>query len=184
VDKPGRSRALTANRTLAVALPGVSELALSAQRVGQLAHREDVDTLIPEAIGFYPTGGTHGVSAGEGTSPAIKVGSGLDIASAPAVAFHLTQDPISGDVAPAMSAGNGQGCATIGVQQAMAVRRLLPVETLRLQGYPDDWLDGLGLSDSTKYRMVGNSIAVPVVAWIATRQVAAENRRCRQGDDD
>jgi len=184
VDKPGRSRALTANRTLAVALPGVSELALSAQRVGQLAHREDVDTLIPEAIGFYPTGGTHGVSAGEGTSPAIKVGSGLDIASAPAVAFHLTQDPISGDVAPAMSAGNGQGCATIGVQQAMAVRRLLPVETLRLQGYPDDWLDGLGLSDSTKYRMVGNSIAVPVVAWIAARLVAAENRRCRQGDDD
>lgn len=33
-----------------------------------------------------------------------------------AVGFHLTQDPISGDeITPAMTAGNGQGCATIGV---------------------------------------------------------------------
>ncbi|AGC43300.1 cytosine-specific methyltransferase [Myxococcus stipitatus DSM 14675] len=34
----------------------------------------------------------------------------------PAIVFHLTQDPISSRrVAPAMSAGNGQGCSTLGV---------------------------------------------------------------------
>jgi DNA (cytosine-5)-methyltransferase 1 len=33
----------------------------------------------------------------------------------PAIAFHLTQDPISGEVTPAMSGGNRQGCATLGV---------------------------------------------------------------------
>jgi DNA (cytosine-5)-methyltransferase 1 len=52
---------------------------------------------------------------------------------------------------------------------AMAVRRLTPTECLRLMNFPDDWLDGLGLSDSAKYRMCGNSIVVSVAAWIASR---------------
>lgn len=55
----------------------------------------------------------------------------------------------------------------------LAVRRLTPLECLRLQGFPDDWLDGLGLADSVKYRMAGNAVAVPVVSWIASRMVAA-----------
>ncbi len=49
------------------------------------------------------------------------------------------------------------------------VRRLTPLECTRLQGFPDDWLVGLGLYDSAKYRMLGNSVAVPVVQWIARR---------------
>lgn len=53
-----------------------------------------------------------------------------------------------------------------------AVRRLTPLECLRLQGYPDDWLDHLELSDSTKYKMCGNAVAVPCVEWIADRIAA------------
>ena len=49
------------------------------------------------------------------------------------------------------------------------VRRLTPTERCRLQGFPDDWLDGLGLSDSAKYRMLGNSVTVSVLEWIGTR---------------
>jgi site-specific DNA-cytosine methylase len=56
----------------------------------------------------------------------------------------------------------------------LTVRRLTPLECTRLQGYPDDWLDGLGLADSAKYRMLGNSVAVPCVEWIARRIVEAE----------
>jgi DNA (cytosine-5)-methyltransferase 1 len=56
-----------------------------------------------------------------------------------------------------------------GVASNLAVRRLTPLECTRLQGYPDDWLDGLGLADSAKYRMLGNSVAVPCVEWIARR---------------
>lgn len=51
------------------------------------------------------------------------------------------------------------------------VRRLMPVECLRLQGLPDDWLDGIGLSDSAKYRLIGNSVARPVIGWIGRRIV-------------
>ena len=53
------------------------------------------------------------------------------------------------------------------------VRRLTPKECLRLQGLPDDWLDGLDLSDSAKYRMIGNSVAVPVLEWIGKRMMEA-----------
>jgi DNA (cytosine-5)-methyltransferase 1 len=65
----------------------------------------------------------------------------------------------------------GAGTASKGavVTPAMAVRRLLPVECCRLQGFPDWWLDDLGLSDSAKYRMLGNAVCVPVAEWIARR---------------
>ena len=44
------------------------------------------------------------------------------------------------------------------------VRRLTPVECERLQGFPDDWT--VGQSDSTRYKQMGNAVAVPVVEWI------------------
>lgn len=48
-----------------------------------------------------------------------------------------------------------------------AVRRLTPRECERLQGFPDDWT--AGFADSTRYRMLGNAVAVPVARWIAAR---------------
>ena len=55
-----------------------------------------------------------------------------------------------------------------------AVRRLTPVECLRLQGFPDDYLDGVlfkgkPLADGPRYRLIGNSMAVPVMRWIGER---------------
>jgi len=47
-----------------------------------------------------------------------------------------------------------------------AVRRLTPLECLRLQGYPDWWLDIEGMSDSAKYKAVGNSVAIPCVDFV------------------
>lgn len=47
------------------------------------------------------------------------------------------------------------------------VRRLTPTECERLQGFPDGWT--ASQSDSARYRMLGNAVAVPVVKWIAHR---------------
>ena len=44
------------------------------------------------------------------------------------------------------------------------VRRLTPVECERLQGFPDDWT--VGQSDSSRYKQMGNAVAVPVVEWV------------------
>lgn len=53
------------------------------------------------------------------------------------------------------------------VAGAWGVRRLTPLECERLMGLPDGWT--AGFSDSCRYRMLGNSVAVPVVEWIAKR---------------
>lgn len=59
------------------------------------------------------------------------------------------------------------------------VRRLTELECERLQGFPDNWTDGQ--SGSVRYRQLGNSVAVPVVEWIARRLVAVDTEH-RQAD--
>lgn len=52
----------------------------------------------------------------------------------------------------------------------LRLRRLTPMETERLQGFPDDWTlipwRGKLAPDSRRYKAIGNSMAVPVLAWI------------------
>lgn len=52
----------------------------------------------------------------------------------------------------------------------LIVRRLTPMECERLQGFPDGWTeygtDGKLISDTKRYQMLGNSVAVPCVAYI------------------
>ena len=50
------------------------------------------------------------------------------------------------------------------------VRRLTPLECERLQGFPDQWTNGH--SDSRRYKMIGNAVAVPGADWIAKRIIA------------
>lgn len=51
----------------------------------------------------------------------------------------------------------------------MQVRRLTPLECERLQGFPDNYTNIPGASDSTRYKALGNSMAVPVMRWIGER---------------
>jgi len=64
------------------------------------------------------------------------------------------------------------------VAQAMAVRRLTPVECERLQGFPDKYTDiqpkGKATPDGPRYKALGNSMAVPVMAWIGKRIQAVD----------
>jgi site-specific DNA-cytosine methylase len=61
----------------------------------------------------------------------------------------------------------------------MTVRRLTPRECERLQGFPDDWtaLDAnrRAISDTARYRAIGNAVAVPVIAWIGRCLLAADH---------
>jgi DNA (cytosine-5)-methyltransferase 1 len=57
---------------------------------------------------------------------------------------------------------------------SMAVRRLTPTECERLQGFPDGytnipWRKAAESPDGPRYKALGNSWAVPVVAWIGKR---------------
>ena len=61
------------------------------------------------------------------------------------------------------------------IYPAGRVRRLMPVECERLQGFPEDWtlpdnpkLD-VDRSDSLRYTAVGNAVTVPVAEWLGAR---------------
>lgn len=49
------------------------------------------------------------------------------------------------------------------------VRRLTPLECCRLQGFPDWWEDGANGSDSARYKMWGNGIALPCAMDVLRR---------------
>ena len=60
--------------------------------------------------------------------------------------------------------------ATDLVADNFCVRRLTPTECERLQGFPDGWTeyghDGKQISDSQRYKALGNSVAIPCVDFI------------------
>lgn len=55
------------------------------------------------------------------------------------------------------------------------VRRLMPVECERLQGFPDGWTDLGGTPDAPRYKACGNSMAVPVINHIGRRIEAVDS---------
>lgn len=52
---------------------------------------------------------------------------------------------------------------------AIRPRRLTPLECERLQGFPDHYTALPGASDTARYKALGNSMAVPCMAWIGRR---------------
>ena len=96
-----------------------------------------------------------------------------------------------GDISGTLQAKNSPGYSLNyqnPVRISYVVRRLTPVECERLQGYPDNWTafghDGTPISDTKRYQMLGNSIAVPCVAYIMagiTEAMAQENNQQNEG---
>lgn len=82
-------------------------------------------------------------------------------------------------------------CHTSGVinpKDRMAVRRLTPKECERLQGFPDDhtlipWRNKPAdqCPDGPRYKALGNSMAVPCMAWIGKRIDAVERNNRKDG---
>lgn len=72
--------------------------------------------------------------------------------------------------------GTGRGQPIVPVAE-MAVRRLMPVETERLQGFPDNWTlvpsGNRMAADGPRYKQCGNSMAVDCMRWIGRRIKAA-----------
>ena len=70
----------------------------------------------------------------------------------------------------AQGGDNGGGSENLLAQENMPsaylIRRLTPLECERLQGFPDGWTDIEGASDSSRYKALGNSVAIPCVEFI------------------
>lgn len=168
----------------------------------------------PHVLTFYPTNRQPENGIYEDVSPAVKVGSGGGSGNPPAVcitgdvthtlkaegfdasedgtgrgqpivAFDTYNQAIS-DVTHTLRNPNGTfGDALPATFDGMAVRRLMPVECERLQGFPSNWTlvptgkNGKPAADGPRYKQLGNSMAVNVMHWIG-RRIADHLRR----DDD
>ena len=51
------------------------------------------------------------------------------------------------------------------ITQNHRVRRLTPIECERLQGFKDNWTKGV--SDTQRYKMLGNAVTTNVVEYIS-----------------
>lgn len=54
-----------------------------------------------------------------------------------------------------------------GVYDGHAIRRLTPIECARLQGFPDNWHDGV--SDTQAYKMYGNAVTADIAQMVFDR---------------
>ena len=89
--------------------------------------------------------------------------------------------------------GNGEGisketCYTLNATGVHAiankyqVRRLTPIETERLQGFPDNWTNIGNPSDAKRYNALGRSMAVPVMKWIGNSIMKETNDLQKQAN--
>lgn len=90
------------------------------------------------------------------------------------IAFGVGEQPDLGHCLRAGASKADKHESTTYAVQSMAVRRLTPTECERLQGFPDGytnipWRKAAESPDGPRYKALGNSWAVPVVAWIGQR---------------
>jgi DNA (cytosine-5)-methyltransferase 1 len=116
---------------------------------GDITHplgAKDNGMAVAQPVAFYDYLGSQGGGVEVGISPTLKKKDGVAVTQSVA-----------------------QPMAT-----AMQVRRLTPVECERLQGFPDGytnipWRKSPEAPDGPRYKALGNSMAVPCMAWIGKR---------------
>ncbi len=80
------------------------------------------------------------------------------------------------EICSTLSAFGGNNLKGIGLQQNdLKIRRLTPVECERLQGFPDGWTEGI--SDTQRYKCLGNAVTVNVIEAIMERIIRDNNNR-------
>ena len=126
----------------------------------------------------------HATVQTDGVSTALPASMGMGGGYVP-----MVTESINGETAGTLDSNYYKGCGERqGTEREvvlesqydnLVVRRLTPLECSRLQGLPDgwldigDWVDENGKkhkdSDSRKYKMAGNGIALPFWEWLMIR---------------
>ena len=142
--------------------------------------------LVQEAIAFEP-----GIATREGSesrfvkelSPTLRKEMGDNQVAVAVDCYNKTIGEKSQSISSSASDINHTG-GFINPADRMAVRRLSPRECERLQGFPDDhtmipWRNKPAdqCPDGPRYKALGNSMAVPCMAWIGKRIDAVEKTK-------
>jgi len=129
-----------------------------------------------DLVAFHPT--QDPISSTDGSTHAMGCGSKQGCCTQ-AVAFKPGQSEAAGgtfvteEFAPTIQGQSNGSTAVPAVAQAMSVRRLTPRECEFLQGFPPDYTlvtyRNKPAADGPRYRALGNSMAVPCMAWLGWR---------------
>ncbi len=126
-------------------------------------NQSDAQYIATEQPQAFRVRGIDGVSSTlQGEAGGTGAKTGLYAMRAPLKFLSRNQKKIEGDYAFTVDGAN-----TGGVQQDMKIRRLTPTECCRLQGFSDNWVDGI--SDSQKYKCLGNAVTTNVITEIGKR---------------
>ncbi len=172
---------------------------LSASRSASCAHAADLETYVTHALradGFdasedgtgrgtplvpvaYRTSGNCG--AWETGNKTDALTTSTDPFSHVVAFAQNTRDEVrlqngDGSIVGALAAEPGMKQQTY-IADQWAVRRLMPIECERLQGFPDGYTAIPGASDGGRYKALGNSMAVPCMRWIGRRIQEMERAR-------
>ena len=104
------------------------------------------------------------------TSPALQSQNQMAVA----IGTDCYNGAITGDVAATIGTpGSSVNASGPTVMQSMQVRRLTPEECEKLMGFPPGYTQvphrGKPAADGPRYKALGNSMAVPCMAWIGRR---------------
>ena len=134
------------------------------------------NTLTRANVGTYAVDTYNGTIQGDVTATITTTGGG--VSSGPSVMENVSNTLMNGfdgynftstgHVARTLSTGADYGHVPIAFN-SLKVRRLTPMECERLQGFPDNYTNIPTSSDTTRYKALGNSMAVPVMKWIGQR---------------
>jgi len=75
---------------------------------------------------------------------------------------------------PALNTCGGGNTESKVLVEDMKIRRLTPTECERLQGFPDGWTEGI--SDTQRYKCLGNAVTTNVIAEIGRRLQQAPSK--------
>ena len=126
-----------------------------------VAQRDDTFCITGNAIDRQPMNGGNGIGYQQGIAYTLT-----------ATDHHAICKPYQ-TVVGALCRGDEKGAGNQYVSQDKCVlsstsliRRLTPLECERLQGFPDGWTDIPNASDSSRYKALGNSVAIPCVDYV------------------
>lgn len=152
-------------------------MCLTARGAGAATQDPTTDNMV---VALHPT--QTPINSADGTTHAISTGGGGGQASVAIACVKAGQGAKAGGIGYSETLAPTLGAASSGTQLAPAalqgstVRRLTPRECERLQGFPDDhtriaWRGkpAENCPLGPRYKAIGNSMAVPVMAWLGQR---------------
>ena len=129
-----------------------------------LVEQEQVFCITGNAIDRQPQNGGNGIGYQEGIAYTLTATDHHAVFSRQRV--DIFKD---GEVTSTQSARQHKDATDLvlqGTDQPRLIRRLTPLECERLQGFPDGWTDIPNALDSSRYKALGNSVAIPCVDYV------------------